>query len=1161
MAKLPLEREQCLVCGFDNRSAKQPDYALKCNYILHGRYLIGRILGQGGFGLTYIAWDNVLKIKVVVKEYFPMGMVMRGRGMSTDVQWNHSQANPEQIRQGYNSFLKEAQKMARVDQIASIVRVRDTFLDNETAYIIMDYVEGITLKQRLSKGGPMTFAQCLTLLCPMMEGLSKVHSQGIIHRDISPDNIMIQTDGSVKLLDLGAAKDMTDAGGQKSQLVAKKGFSPLEQYIDNGKIGPWTDVYALCATIYYCITGRLLPSALERMDNEQVVFPDAIANSLPPYVKNAFTDGLALRPERRIQSVEELLRRFYGQEEQNAPCAPQTKEPEKKAKWIWRAAGAVGGFFLICMIVVFAFVFIGSAKKEAKYLGNTNANMENGGGYAEIDKKYRYFTGADEGLYMSVYDPQTNDFNPKSGIKICDYGKYINIGKDYVFFEGKEGDQSVIFRMNPDGTKLTKICGGKGQKSCVRPQYVECADGGEYLYYLLLEGQNGSLGELYRYDAAGKTDELLMDKNISWYNVYGDSLYMIALENQNNVLLRANLDGGRPETLDDKNMYDTGFVEDDTMYLYSLKKDKLIVCNLDGEEKRSRSSSFGGIDGKNAYGYGDGWFYYVEEGNLCRMQKEGRFSDVVMKDYTEGQICCFGDSIWILRAEERFDIFQRQLFLAKGDGSNVVSVSGPVNNLEFETADESDFTYEDSERGDGVAITGYRGSRKEFEIPAQIGGKQTLEIKDEAFKNADVERVLFPEGLEKIGSRAFYKCPNLNYVGFPESLKEIGGQAFVYTDLAAIYIPAGVEVIGDGAFLNRVVSDEKEVKLDGFEVSRENPYFMEEAGVLFWKMEDGAVRLVAYPQGKKDASYKIPDFVTEIGMFSLCGTDLEEVTMPSSVQKISENAFYRSGELKNITVCKDCALPDVYGTALRVNFSDWEAEDASAFEYEDRKEGDGVIITGYKGRQSYLSIPEEIDGKQVKEIADEAFRYDDIVKAYLPDGLEKIGENAFDNCLDLEFISFPESLEEIGSLAFLNTNLASVSILSGMEKIGYGAFLLRSDGNANSRLKTFEVSRENASFVEVDGVLYEKMGADGMLRMIAYPQEKEDESYQIPENVAELWYYCFGRSKLKSVKIPSSVNNICQFAFAGCERLSGISVSEACQVHENQGIELEVERY
>lgn len=283
--------------------------------------------------------------------------------------------------------------------------------------------------------------------------------------------------------------------------------------------------------------------------------------------------------------------------------------------------------------------------------------------------------------------------------------------------------------------------------------------------------------------------------------------------------------------------------------------------------------------------------------------------------------------------------------------------------------------------------------------------------------------------------------------------------------------------------------------------------------------------------------------------------------MPSSVQKISENAFYRSGELKNITVCKDCALPDVYGTALRVNFSDWEAEDASAFEFEDRKEGDGVIITGYKGRQSYLSIPEEIDGKQVKEIADEAFRYDDIVKAYLPDGLEKIGENAFDNCLDLEFISFPESLEEIGSLAFLNTNLASVSILSGMEKIGYGAFLLRSDGNANSRLKTFEVSRENASFVEVDGVLYEKMGADGMLRMIAYPQGKEDESYQISENVAELWHYCFGRSKLKSVKIPSSVNNICQFAFAGCERLSGISVSEACQVHENQGIELEVERY
>ena len=135
MAELPESGECCLVCGFDNRAAEQPEYALPLNSVLNNRYLIGRVLGQGGFGLTYIALDQVLKIKVVVKEYFPMGMVTRAQGMSTTLLWNASQSSQSQRQHGYASFLKEAQKMAKVDQIPSIVRVRDTFLKNETAYI------------------------------------------------------------------------------------------------------------------------------------------------------------------------------------------------------------------------------------------------------------------------------------------------------------------------------------------------------------------------------------------------------------------------------------------------------------------------------------------------------------------------------------------------------------------------------------------------------------------------------------------------------------------------------------------------------------------------------------------------------------------------------------------------------------------------------------------------------------------------------------------------------------------------------------------------------------------------------------------------------------------------------------------------------------------
>lgn len=310
MSELKNEESVCPVCGFDNRKIEQPPFALRCNSILHGRYLIGKVLGKGGFGITYIGMDLMLEVKVAVKEYFPTGEATRDQGGSSALRWEYSQDSMTMRRKGYDSFLKEARKMAKLDQIPTIVRVRDIFLENATAYIVMDYVEGTTLKEKLQKYGTMTFSECMDLLRPMMKDLAKVHKQGMIHRDISPDNIMVQKDDSVRLLDLGAAKDMTAVQGPKSQMVTKKGFSPLEQYMDAGKIGPWTDVYALCATLYYCITGKVLPAAIDRIDQPKLRLPDTMKESLPQTVKDALKAGLSLKAAERIQSVEELLDRL-----------------------------------------------------------------------------------------------------------------------------------------------------------------------------------------------------------------------------------------------------------------------------------------------------------------------------------------------------------------------------------------------------------------------------------------------------------------------------------------------------------------------------------------------------------------------------------------------------------------------------------------------------------------------------------------------------------------------------------------------------------------------------------------------------------------------------------------------------------------------------------
>ena len=309
----------CPFCGFNAQKSPQPAEAMPRNTILNGKYLVGDVLGRGGFGITYIGFDLSLESRVAIKEYYPSGAAMRREGES-ELYWSSSYKFHSSREDAKNYFLKEARKMARVENIPSVVRVRETFLANETAYIVMDYVEGETLKARLRREGPMTYTACYALLRPMMQDLCKIHRQGVIHRDISPDNIMIQGDGSVKLLDLGAAKDLNKHSDEVSVPVGKNGYSPMEQYLNNGRIGPWTDVYALCATIYYACYGKRVPQSLERLEQDTLRFDLPTREPIPPYVVGALRKGLAVRAADRTQSVDALLDQL--EEEQTTILGP-----------------------------------------------------------------------------------------------------------------------------------------------------------------------------------------------------------------------------------------------------------------------------------------------------------------------------------------------------------------------------------------------------------------------------------------------------------------------------------------------------------------------------------------------------------------------------------------------------------------------------------------------------------------------------------------------------------------------------------------------------------------------------------------------------------------------------------------------------------------------
>ena len=297
----------CSECGRPYGSVETEPFALKPGTILDGKYLVGEMLGQGGFGITYIGFDLLLEQKVAIKEYYPMSTGMVSRENSTTVVWSSAVMQKSGMEKGFDSFLKEARKMAKLGGIPGVVGVKSVFIQNETAYIVMDFIEGETLLKKLQREGPMDYGTCISLMTPIMQALAEVHKHGIIHRDISPDNIMVQNDGRLILLDLGAAKDLDiqgkDGNVQSSQMVAKHGFSPVEQYGQAGKIGPWTDVYAMAATIYYCCTGVLPPSATDRMIEDTLT-------CRPRLTKEQF-DVLAfcmsVLPQKRPQNMDALL--------------------------------------------------------------------------------------------------------------------------------------------------------------------------------------------------------------------------------------------------------------------------------------------------------------------------------------------------------------------------------------------------------------------------------------------------------------------------------------------------------------------------------------------------------------------------------------------------------------------------------------------------------------------------------------------------------------------------------------------------------------------------------------------------------------------------------------------------------------------------------------
>lgn len=339
-----IESEPCRFCGFEKAGAREEVGVLAAGSVLLGKYIVGKVIGKGGFGITYLAYDIKNEKKVAIKEYYPSALAARGGDGCTVVMTDSEEAAV--FKNGIEKFYEEASLVSRFNGNPAIVSVYEFFYENDTAYFVMELLDGCTLKSYIAKYGVLSPEEALFIADNVSGALIIAHSINVLHRDISPDNIMICRDGNIKLIDFGAARQVLADNPKSMSVILKQGFAPLEQYQKRGKQGPWTDIYSFGATLYYALTQDCLDDPMTRMDDDAEFLSnkydiegqlwEVIEHSLELRIADRYQDAFELRNALRkinyapkpIVLPEEKREEAPAQAENTADSGAQTAKGE-----------------------------------------------------------------------------------------------------------------------------------------------------------------------------------------------------------------------------------------------------------------------------------------------------------------------------------------------------------------------------------------------------------------------------------------------------------------------------------------------------------------------------------------------------------------------------------------------------------------------------------------------------------------------------------------------------------------------------------------------------------------------------------------------------------------------------------------------------------------
>ena len=318
----------CPHCGYTyDREGRDPDI-LAPGTVLNGIYTIGRCLGRGGFGITYSAYDKIEGAKCAIKEYYPGDIVERGTNDELIV----DEEKTRLYKNGQKSFIEDAKSLSRLKENKNVVTYKNYFEANNTAYLVEEFLDGVNLKRFIAmhcSNGKMDLNNALTIITTISATLIDVHSKDILHRDITPENIFITSEGYIKLIDFGSARNYMRNNAEGMSVYIKPGYAPIEQYRSDGNQGPWSDIYSLAATFYYIVSGVSIKPAKERIHSDRTVPLHQLCSDVNPQLSAVIHKALSNNASDRQQSVERFLKEINeATGEKPAPQQPQPKTPQ-----------------------------------------------------------------------------------------------------------------------------------------------------------------------------------------------------------------------------------------------------------------------------------------------------------------------------------------------------------------------------------------------------------------------------------------------------------------------------------------------------------------------------------------------------------------------------------------------------------------------------------------------------------------------------------------------------------------------------------------------------------------------------------------------------------------------------------------------------------------